>query len=70
MLEFFILTTITHGLLYMDLLTVKAESMVSEIEAIAQKVTKKALAGFSNMEEQQMFRSLNIIIANLSEEVQ
>ncbi len=51
-------------------LTAEAESMVGEIEAMADKVTKKALVGFSHMEEQQLFRSLNRIIENLSEEVQ
>ncbi len=51
-------------------LTVEAESMVVEIEAIAEKVTKKALKGFSYEEEQQLYSLLKRVIENLSEEVQ
>lgn len=54
---------------YVVSLTPKANNVIVDIEGMASVVTKKALEGLTESEEQSLYKSLKHIINNLSQEV-
>lgn len=53
---------------YVVNLTPKAKSVIAEIEKMSDDVTKKALKGLNDNDIEVFYKSLNMVISNLSQE--